>query len=187
MHALGQALPSAADGPWRKQARLLRHLTTRLASAHSVPERPGELNTLRVFDAFRQLDPALAELRRSPAPPAPPLASIALPTDDPLTNALHLDRVSYLPQDILALTDQTAMRHGLEVRTPYLDQDLTNFASQIPVKELLRHGPKWMLRELLNQRGGQAFTKRSKEGFGLPLTRWLRMPKPQVKIGGAPR
>ena len=69
------------------------------------------------------------------------------------------------------------MRHGLEVRTPYLDQDLTAFVGQITAQELLRHGPKWILRELLDARGGQAFTQRRKEGFGLPLTRWLRMPQ----------
>lgn len=163
LRAVGNALPTSFDLPGRKQLRLTRHLLTRLGST-----------AYQTFQQFYSLDAQLVELLRD-LPVAKTLPDIKL-TEEWL---LNYDRRHYLPQDILALTDQTSMRHGLEVRTPYLDQDLTAYVSTIPAKELLRHGPKWMLRELLNQRGGQAFTKRSKEGFGLPITRWLRMPKYQ--------
>lgn len=163
LRMLGKVLPTAYDLPGRKQLRLARQLLTRL--------RRTEYAT---FQQFFALDDQLLRLLRGP------VADFSFPelrvTESHLLN--H-DRFDYLPHDILALTDQTSMRHGLEVRTPYLDQDLTAYVSTIPAKELLRHGPKWMLRELLDQRGGQAFTKRSKEGFGLPITRWLRMPKYQ--------
>ena len=163
LRALGQALPTAYDLPARKQLRLARHLLTRL--------RPTEYATFQQFFSLdEQLTGLLIEQPHQPSWKEDQLSEYEL---------LNHDRHTYLPADILALTDQTAMRHGLEVRTPYLDQDLTAYVSTLSPQQLLRHGPKWLLREQLNQRGGQAFTQRAKEGFGLPLTRWLRLPKYQ--------
>ncbi len=162
LRVIGQALPTGFNVPGRKQLQLVSKLLTRV----------GQTASRDVAAHFTALDEALPNLMRSH------IISMDLMAKRPTENELlEFDRKTYLPQDILALTDQTSMRHGVEVRTPYLDQDLTAYVGQIPAKELLRNGPKWMLRELLNRRGGQAFTKRRKEGFGLPLTRWLRLPK----------
>ena len=167
---VGKRLPSAAESKWRKQLRLAHRFLTHV-----------DVDREKTLLSFISLSPVLLEILTPeallPGDGFHPLEGLCRYRDASLECLLAYDRQRYLPGDILALTDQTAMRHGLEVRTPYLDQDLTAYVSQIPAKELLRHGPKWMLRELLDQRGGQAFTKRSKEGFGLPLTRWLRMPK----------
>lgn len=166
--AVGDRLSSATERPWRKRLRLMQKLVARI-----------DRDPFRTLMNFVRLDPFLTDTLQEEAQDTSDfelLDRLWQPTA-PLESLLEYDRHHYLVGDILALTDQTAMRHGLEVRTPYLDQDLTAYVGRIPAKELLRHGPKWMLRELLDQRGGQAFTKRSKEGFGLPLTRWLRMPK----------
>ncbi len=162
LRLLGRALPTGYNLPGREQLQLARKLLTKLQPKGSGPALARELTAL---------DPALRHLlrtvqRRFPEP--------WHPADESLL--LDHDREYYLPDDVLALTDQMGMRHGLEVRTPYLDQDLTTYVGQLPAHELLRHGPKWMLRALLDDRGGQPFTTRRKEGFGLPLTRWLRLP-----------
>jgi asparagine synthase (glutamine-hydrolysing) len=159
-------LPSGADGPWRKRLRLIRHLAMRLRDT-----------PMATFQQFAALDPALTDLLAHPRPHTAAEALYDVAAGDALRAALDYDRRHYLVNDILALTDQTAMRHGLEVRTPYLDQDVQALAVAWPAAELLRHGPKWHLRALLAARGGHVFTQRSKEGFGLPLTRWLRLPK----------
>lgn len=161
LRTIGQAIPTAYNLPGRQQLRLARHLLTRVRST-----------PYGTFQQFVALDSLLLQLLREPV-----VESVDKGFQLAEDYLLTYDRSRYLPGDILALTDQTAMRHGLEVRTPYLDQDLTAYVSTLSANELLRHGPKWILRELLDQRGGQAFTKRRKEGFGLPLTRWLRMLK----------
>ncbi len=181
LQPLSRWLPGATHSRWRKQLRLAQRF---LDHTHPDPQR--------TLASFVGLDPALGQTLTSAAQwPAPGedegpetyaryVASLLPDTAPPPTALVQLlayDRFGYLPNDILLLTDQTAMRHGLEVRTPYLDQDLTAYLRQIPAAELLRHGPKWVLRALLDARGGQAFTQRAKEGFGLPLGRWLRLPK----------
>ena len=179
LRTLSRWLPGATHNRWRKRARLAQRF---LDHTHPDPQR--------TLAAFVGLDPALGQTLVPAAQwPAPATGEGAetyahyvaslLPDTAPaastaLAQLLAYDRFSYLPNDILLLTDQTAMRHGLEVRTPYLDQDLTAYLRQITAAELLRHGAKWVLRAVLDARGGQAFTQRAKEGFGLPLGRWLR-------------
>ncbi len=87
--------------------------------------------------------------------------------------ALNHDRRNYLPNDVLMLSDSMSMGNSIEMRMPFLDDPLVNYMQNIPGRELLKHGKKWILKVILNQHGGKIFTTRSKEGFGLPLTQWL--------------
>ncbi|HEY8401775.1 MAG TPA: asparagine synthase (glutamine-hydrolyzing) [Cytophagaceae bacterium] len=88
---------------------------------------------------------------------------------------LQFDKSQYLISDILALTDGMAMQYSLETRVPFLDNDLDTFVSQIPAIKLIEHGQKWILKEILNKKGGnKEFTARKKEGFGMPLGKWWR-------------
>jgi asparagine synthase (glutamine-hydrolysing) len=90
--------------------------------------------------------------------------------------ALQQDQQAFLAGDVLPLTDQASMQHGLEVRTPYLDNDLHRFLSQQPATALFQGKQKWILKEILVRHQGAAYLHRSKEGFGLPLGNWLRKP-----------
>lgn len=91
--------------------------------------------------------------------------------------ALFTDRHNYLPSDVLKMTDEMAMAQNLEVRLPYLDEDLTNYLNDLPASVLLQKGRKWILKELLNKRGGELFTRRPKEGFGFPFGAWINRPQ----------
>ena len=91
-----------------------------------------------------------------------------------LDYALKHDLGHYLPQDVLMLSDNMSMARSLEMRMPYLDLALAGYAQQLPATLKLRHGRKWILKRLLEQKGGKIFCRRSKEGFGLPLGGWLR-------------
>ena len=91
-----------------------------------------------------------------------------------LNHALNHDLHRYLPQDVLMLSDNMSMHRNLEMRMPYLDLALATYTQQLPAELRLRHGRKWLLKRLLEKRGGKAFCQRSKEGFGLPLGSWLR-------------
>ena len=91
-----------------------------------------------------------------------------------LSDALQYDQHNYLIGDVLTLTDKTSMAQSLEVRLPYLDVPLLDLAAQIPGDFLLQKGPKWMLKKMLQARGGEIFCQRRKEGFGVPLGHWVR-------------
>ena len=88
--------------------------------------------------------------------------------------SLQMDRKEYLISDILALTDTMTMSSSIEARVPYLDAELVAFAGSLSSDTLLKHGPKWILRKILDKRGGQAYTERAKEGFGMPFGNWIR-------------
>lgn len=95
--------------------------------------------------------------------------------EENLKAALLYDQKNYLISDVLALTDQTSMTWGLEVRVPYLDKKLMSFINGIPAKVIFDKGRKWILNELLTKYGGEAYVKRGKEGMGLPFGNWIKM------------
>jgi asparagine synthase (glutamine-hydrolysing) len=81
----------------------------------------------------------------------------------------------YLQDDILAKADRASMMVSLEVRSPFLDQDLADFASRIPHEYKYRHGQtKYLLKAALRGVLPDEVLDRKKKGFGIPLTRWLR-------------
>jgi asparagine synthase (glutamine-hydrolysing) len=87
---------------------------------------------------------------------------------------LQHDQQHYLPNDVLAVTDAMSMQHGLEVRVPYLSQALIQVMQQYSPLDSLKQGKKSLLKAWLNQRGGQVYTQRAKEGFGMPFGKWLQ-------------
>jgi asparagine synthase (glutamine-hydrolysing) len=104
----------------------------------------------------------------------------ALP-DDPVAATAMLELRGYMHNQLLRDTDVMSMAHSLEVRVPFLDHPLVEFASSLP--STLRangHPPKWLLLKALGDRlpaeAGQA-----KRGFTFPMAEWLRGPlRPRV-------
>jgi len=90
-----------------------------------------------------------------------------------LSWALEHDLNNYLVSDVLALSDKASMQHGVELRVPYLSEELVNYLKKGQAEYLLKNGRKWLLKELLIKYGGKEFAARPKEGFGLPLSHWL--------------
>ncbi len=90
--------------------------------------------------------------------------------------ALAVDRIAYLPDDLLTKTDRCSMLHGLEVRSPFLDHELVTFAAGLTTDQLLRGGPKRMLREAFAADLPAWVFKRKKMGFAVPIGDWFRGP-----------
>ena len=67
-----------------------------------------------------------------------------------LNQFLWLDQLCYLPDDILNKCDRMSMAHSLEVRPPFLDHRIVEFAARLP-ERLKIHGSrlKYVLRELM--------------------------------------
>jgi asparagine synthase (glutamine-hydrolysing) len=93
---------------------------------------------------------------------------------DPVQAALALDRVSYLPGDLLTKVDRASMLHALEVRSPFMDHELVQFAAGLTTDQLLKGGPKRMLREAFAQDLPAWVFKRKKMGFAVPIGEWFR-------------
>lgn len=144
-------LPSGFDHPARKSFRLIKKFVGTL-----------DKNQEKTFLNFCS----------SGFPPVEHVFSSEFSLDD----ALKYDREHYLVSDILMMTDQTSMRHSLEVRMPYLSPALLRFSQQLGAEYLLKYGRKWMLKRILEDKGGKEFCERPKEGFGMPFGKWIREP-----------
>lgn len=88
--------------------------------------------------------------------------------------ALAYDRNNYLPDDVLSISDAMSMQAGVEMRMPFLDNDLLDMVNNCGGTYLIDGGRKWILREILKDYVSPSFLKQKKQGFGLPLRHWLR-------------
>lgn len=90
---------------------------------------------------------------------------------------LWFDQKYYLPDDILAKVDRISMAHSIEVRPPFLDHRIAEFAATIPSRFKI-DGPnqKLLLRSLMKDRLPRAILRRKKIGFDIPAHEWLRGP-----------
>jgi asparagine synthase (glutamine-hydrolysing) len=92
----------------------------------------------------------------------------------------------YLPDDILTKVDRASMMVSMEVRAPFLDNDLVDFARHLPHWSKYRRGDrKHILKKALHGIIPEETIRRRKKGFGIPLVRWLRdWDKPDVQALG---
>jgi asparagine synthase (glutamine-hydrolysing) len=90
---------------------------------------------------------------------------------------MALDMLNYLPNDILTKVDRASMSTSLEVRAPFLDSQVINFAWQLPLAMKINgSNTKWILRDILKRHVPNEIIDRPKMGFGIPLGGWLRGP-----------
>ena len=92
-----------------------------------------------------------------------------------LDKMLTLEQQFFLPDHNLIYTDRMSMAVGVEVRVPFLDKELVEFAYNIPdqFKQKGSEG-KWILKKALEGYLPQDVIYRPKTGFGAPVRRWMR-------------
>ena len=110
------------------------------------------------------------------------IKDLSLPNAKSITERIMLkDLTSYLPSDILVKTDRASMANSIETRSPFLDHEIAEFSSSIPIfmksnsSKLSRSG-KIILKEILNKYIPKEFFKRPKSGFAVPIGMWLKGP-----------
>jgi asparagine synthase (glutamine-hydrolysing) len=92
-----------------------------------------------------------------------------------LQRYLTVDQNYYLPDDILYKTDRMSMAHSLEVRPPFLDHRIVEFAATLPQRLKIRGGTqKFVLRELMRGKLPERVLNRKKTGFDIPTHDWFR-------------
>lgn len=84
------------------------------------------------------------------------------------------DMETYLEGDILTKVDRASMAVALETRSPFLDHQLVEQTLKWSCHADLRHGGKEILKILLAKYVPRSLFIRPKQGFGMPIDRWLR-------------
>ncbi|MDQ3908547.1 MAG: asparagine synthase (glutamine-hydrolyzing) [Acidobacteriota bacterium] len=87
----------------------------------------------------------------------------------------YLDTKLYLAEDILAKVDRASMAVSLEVRAPFLDRRVFEYAAALPSDYKLRGGTtKYILKRAIAPLVPRFVTRRPKKGFGVPIAEWLK-------------
>ena len=87
-----------------------------------------------------------------------------------------LELRSSLPDELLMYGDKLSMAHGLEVRVPFLDREIVEYAERLPASFKVRMGQrKWLHRQVCRRFLPPAIMRRKKRGFaGNVVDGWFR-------------
>jgi asparagine synthase (glutamine-hydrolysing) len=96
---------------------------------------------------------------------------------EPLARMQDVDLGIYLVDDLLVKTDRLSMAHSLELRVPFLDPKVAEFAFSLPTKFKVRgSAKKRLLRQALAPLLPREIVHGRKQGFSIPIAAWLRGP-----------
>lgn len=96
----------------------------------------------------------------------------------PLNKLLHLEMNSFLPNHNLNYTDKMGMAASVEIRVPYLDNELVAFAAKLPpTMKIKGTTTKYLLRKVAEKYLPKEVIYRPKTGFGAPIRTWMKTNK----------
>ena len=86
-----------------------------------------------------------------------------------------LDMNFYMAEDILTKVDRASMAVSLEVRAPFLDPRVAQFAASLPLEYKLKGKKgKYILKKAIEPLLPKSILERPKKGFGIPIAEWLK-------------
>ncbi|MDQ3047615.1 MAG: asparagine synthase (glutamine-hydrolyzing) [Bacteroidota bacterium] len=95
--------------------------------------------------------------------------------DDDFNSVLLTDVQLVLENDMLVKTDRMSMCEGLEIRVPFLDQRIVDFAFTLPVNQKIQGNQrKRILKDAFREILPEELYSRKKQGFEVPLLKWFR-------------
>jgi asparagine synthase (glutamine-hydrolysing) len=165
------------ESPGRRAANPLLHQLALLAQEGMVASRSGF-----VYDrAFRSMrDTAYTEGFSYAVSDWHPDELYAAAWDravaaDDVDRALYGDLTTYLPDQLLAKADVSAMAFGLETRSPFLSRAIVEYSATLPTElRLKRYRTKYLLKRVAERYVPHEAIYRRKRGFVIPASRWLR-------------
>jgi len=129
----------------------------------------------------RELDELFAPDWRGPRPPSreiyAPLERVlqGAEFDEVLSEMLYLDFRIYLEDNLLVKIDRASMACSLELRTPFLDHRLVEFAAGLPGDlKVRRFQLKYILKKAMERWLPRKIVYRQKRGFSVPIASWMR-------------
>lgn len=94
---------------------------------------------------------------------------------DPLSVAMAMDYINYMPNDILVKVDRATMSVSLEGRDPLLDHRIVEYAARLPISYKFKDGQmKRIYKDILYQYIPREMMERPKTGFMMPVDSWLQ-------------
>ncbi len=98
------------------------------------------------------------------------------PRNDELSRLQFLEVRSTLPDELLMYADKLSMAHSLELRVPYLDKDIVEYAERLGPNLKVRNGVrKWLHRQVCRKFLPAAIVRRPKRGFAMNVVdEWFR-------------
>ena len=94
---------------------------------------------------------------------------------DPLSRMLYFDTKTWLVDDLLIKADRMSMATSIELRVPFLDHRLVEYAAKIPSKYKMHNfNPKYVLKKMMKNRLPNSIINRKKMGFPTPLEMMFR-------------
>jgi asparagine synthase (glutamine-hydrolysing) len=92
-----------------------------------------------------------------------------------LSRMTYVDLTTWLPNDLLLKADRMTMAHSLELRVPFLDHKLVEFAARLPSDLKIRGTmTKYLLKRRMEPFLPQSIVHRRKRGFSIPTKEWFR-------------
>jgi asparagine synthase (glutamine-hydrolysing) len=93
----------------------------------------------------------------------------------PLHRMSYVDIKTWLPSNLLVKADRMSMAVSLELRVPFLDHELVEFAYRLPAAaKLHRNNGKWLLKRYMEPMLPREIIYRPKKGFAVPTRTWFR-------------
>ncbi len=97
------------------------------------------------------------------------------PKTDSINKMLFLEMKTFLPDHNLNYTDKMSMATGVEVRVPFLDQELVQLMTTVPVGLKMKGTKtKYLLKKVAEKHLPKEIIYRSKTGFGAPVRNWIK-------------
>ena len=95
--------------------------------------------------------------------------------DNPFEQIQYLDMRLYLQEGGLAKLNRAGVASSLEIRAPFLDHTVIEFATKLPVHFKL-HGftSKYLLKKCMQDKLPKQILRRPKKGFGMPIAKWFQ-------------
>lgn len=150
----------------------------RLLKLFAAPEDVGYFNLLdRCPENLKKelYGPAMADLADRSSSECFTSINWELIARDKVEKLGELDLRTYLPCDILPKADTASMANALELRSPFLDRAVVEFASRLPMEyKLSAKRRKYILCAAFPEFITPELLKRPKRGFGVPISAWLR-------------
>jgi len=92
-----------------------------------------------------------------------------------LNKMLYVDTKTWLPDDLLIKADRMTMANSVELRVPFLDHKVLEFAAGLPRSQKIRRWTmKYLAKQALRRRVPEAILQRPKAGFPVPYRSWLQ-------------
>ena len=156
----------------------------RLAPSHRAQLLAETLSEDEPLKAFRFMRSIAKDFGSLMLEPRAKMDSVFADTAQQMPNsltaaeqAMRLDLTHILPEEYLQKTDLSSMSYALEAREPLLDHELVEWSLKLPLEWKLRGGKsKYLLRRLAERYLPREIVDRPKQGFAVPIDRWLRGP-----------